>query len=203
MGKRTWHAQVYLSIALLLTSATAGGENQIDKLTCERFLDYTNSPDAIATPWYSVNDNVMGGRSLGSFRVVNQSLNFFGSINTNGGGFASIRHELKSNLFNESDRIRLSIQSDGRPYSVNIRDKASSTARIAHRSSIKTAASKEFQTVEVLFSDLVPTFRGRIVKADQFNPNEALSISLMLSDVVDGPFALNIQWIDVCGVKAI
>ena len=47
--------------------------------------------DKTTMQWYSVNDGVMGGRSSGSFQVTDGKLRFSGVLNTNGGGFASIR----------------------------------------------------------------------------------------------------------------
>ena len=41
--------------------------------------------------WYVLNDNVMGGRSEGTFRIEGGELDFAGSTNTRGGGFSSIR----------------------------------------------------------------------------------------------------------------
>ena len=41
--------------------------------------------------WRVINDNVMGGRSLGAVSANGDTLSFSGSLNTNGGGFASIR----------------------------------------------------------------------------------------------------------------
>lgn len=185
----------------LQTSELQTNELKGSELICTRYLDYSAPLKKTSSAWYSVNDNVMGGRSLGSFTVANNILNFSGSINTNGGGFASIRHEVDNNLFVGADRLRLSVRSDGREYSINLRDQSSAPARLAHRAPLGAKASDNFKTVEVLFSDLIPTFRGRVMQADAFKPNEALSLSVMLSDGVDGPFALNIQWIEICGTK--
>ena len=46
--------------------------------------------------WRTVNDNVMGGRSVGDFKVGGSTLNFKGRTNTNGGGFSSIRASAQS-----------------------------------------------------------------------------------------------------------
>ena len=49
-----------------------------------------DQPDA-SRQWVTVNDNVMGGRSIGDFTIKEGKLVFRGSTNTNGGGFSSIR----------------------------------------------------------------------------------------------------------------
>ena len=59
--------------------------------------------------WRVVNDAVMGGRSFSQVRIVDHRLTFTGSLNTNGGGFASVRSsELHTDLSAFSKfRIRL------------------------------------------------------------------------------------------------
>lgn len=48
-------------------------------------------PESLATlEWRVVNDDVMGGRSEGGFRLEKQWLVFEGTTNTRGGGFSSI-----------------------------------------------------------------------------------------------------------------
>ena len=54
--------------------------------------------------WRIVNDNVMGGRSRGHFEISEQSLSFFGTTNTNGGGFSSIRSFLDEPVPSESKK---------------------------------------------------------------------------------------------------
>ena len=50
---------------------------------------------AEARAWRTVNDDVMGGRSLGAGVVEEGRLVFTGSINTKGGGFSSVRREME------------------------------------------------------------------------------------------------------------
>jgi NADH dehydrogenase [ubiquinone] 1 alpha subcomplex assembly factor 1 len=188
-----------LTAVFIAASGLANSANQPMNLTCERLIDFSNTESNKTTPWYSVNDSVMGGRSLGAFRIENGTLNFFGSINTNGGGFASIRHPLEANALAGTDRLRIAIQTDGRPYTINLRDRTSEALRVAHQAVIPSSdSSSGLQTVEVLYKDLVPTFRGRRVQTELFNPLEATSLSVMLADQQDGPFMAKIAWIEAC-----
>ena len=57
--------------------------------------------------WRIVNDNVMGGRSIGDFKISEESLSFFGATNTNGGGFSSIRSFLDEPISSESKKMKL------------------------------------------------------------------------------------------------
>ncbi len=187
-----------LPAVFIAASGLANSANQPMNLTCERLIDFSHTASPNTTLWYSVNDSVMGGRSLGSFRIENGQLNFFGSINTNGGGFASIRHPLEANALAGTDRLRIAIQTDGRPYTINLRDRTSEARRVAHQALIPSNQSSALQTVEIHYSDLVPTFRGRRVQTEPFNPTEATSIGVMLADQQDGPFVAKIAWIEAC-----
>ena len=114
----------------------SGDTNVTKTLSCERIIDHSssNSDTSLNTnKWYSVNDNVMGGRSVGTFTEHADHLRFHGSINTNGGGFTSIRHDVDARQFTETDRIRLAIQSDGRAYHVTLQDKNNRQQSTSHR----------------------------------------------------------------------
>ena len=106
------------------------------------FTDFTD--DEHNDRWRSVNDNVMGGRSRGNFVFDDGVMTFAGSINTNGGGFASVRFRLDpQTLLYTSDhledratgepgqdeaqpqpytRIQFRIKTDGRPYRLLLAD---------------------------------------------------------------------------------
>ena len=66
--------------------------------------------------WYVVNDNVMGGRSDGDFRIEEGELHFAGRTNTDGGGFSSIRTDAVELDLAGYDGIRLRVKGDGRRY---------------------------------------------------------------------------------------
>ena len=71
--------------------------------------------------WRVINDNVMGGRSLGNITHAGEFLSFSGSLNTNGGGFASIRVPASNLLFGEATGVRLRVRGDGRDYTFRLR----------------------------------------------------------------------------------
>ena len=60
--------------------------------------------------WRTVNDNVMGGRSIGDFEVDDNKLLFKGRTNTNGGGFSSIRASAQSLDLEGATGFRLKIK---------------------------------------------------------------------------------------------
>ena len=75
--------------------------------------------------WRTVNDNVMGGRSVGDFEVGDSTLNFKGRTNTNGGGFSSIRASAQSLDLEGATGFRLKLKGDGRKYTYRLRNRNS------------------------------------------------------------------------------
>lgn len=173
-----------------------GAENS-DTAMCIRLFDYENSKDRQAS-WRTVNDNVMGGRSVGTYVINDTHLRFSGFINTNGGGFASIRHTVPALPFFGLESIRMSVRSDGRSYTLSLADEFCVRRGVSHRVALNAPASDEFMEVELPASDLVPMFRGRVVQAPPLDTNKIQEIRIMLSDSIDGDFRLDIAWIDVC-----
>ena len=68
--------------------------------------------------WLVVNDNVMGGRSLGDRTFADQTMIFSGAINTDGGGFSSLRLMIDSGVLAEADHMKVRARSDGRTLSL-------------------------------------------------------------------------------------
>ncbi len=60
---------------------------------CVRVTDFSTEVEQRA--WQTVNDNVMGGRSLGGPEFADGLMVFAGETNTDGGGFSSLRLALE------------------------------------------------------------------------------------------------------------
>lgn len=148
-------------------------------------------------PWKMVNDDVMGGRSIGDATFGDSVMVFAGSINTNGGGFSSVRMDIKSGTLADARRILLRVKPDGRPYRIIIEDEWPNRPRnIVHRRDIEFGPAGEWQVVSVDFDELTPTFHGEPVEAQPLNPERAVRAGIMLNDVEDGPFRLEVDWVD-------
>ncbi len=142
--------------------------------------------------WYTVNDNVMGGRSKGRFDISQGKLTFSGEINTNGGGFASIRTAAEQLDLANYGGIRVRLRGDGRTYKFRL---VGAEADVSYMAEVPTR-SGEWQLVELLFSDCLPSWRGRRLDRPPLEPAEINSIGFMLSDKRDGPFVLQVDWIE-------
>jgi hypothetical protein len=145
--------------------------------------------------WGVVNDGVMGGLSKGNITINNQNLTFAGNINTNGGGFSSIRRPLTSNILTTGTRITVKAISDGRTYRLTVREQGSNTS---HQAVLPFINSNELQEVSLLLNDLVPTRFGRNIQVRSLTPSKAREIGIILSDGINGPFSLELESIKVC-----
>ena len=153
--------------------------------------DFTaNSPDL---GWYVLNDNVMGGRSEGTFERERGTLRFTGSTNTNGGGFSSIRAESMQLDLSDRTGIRLRVKGDGRRYTWRLATKARWRGRqVSYWADFDTRAG-EWTTVDIPFSRFVPKFRGYRLEEPALDTTQITGMGLMIYDNLDGPFELNLD----------
>ena len=77
-------------------------------------------------------------------------------------------------------------------------DLASGNRRVSHRAPIEFPSPGEWQTSSVSFDKLSPAIFGRPIDDLPFRKDLATRMGLLVSDGVDGPFRLEIDWIDLC-----
>jgi hypothetical protein len=140
----------------------------------------------------------MGGRSLGGGVVEKGQLVFTGSINTNGGGFSSVRREMEPGALEGTGAFILSIRSDGRGYKLTARTNTRFRGRyVSYQAAIPVSPEGQWSNVRVAFSDFVPSVFGNIVPVSEISPAEVNEIGFIIADGVDGDFALNVKSISI------
>ena len=165
--------------------------------SCVRFTDF--ALDAENLSWFIVNDNVMGGRSSGGPTFADSAMLFEGEINTDGGGFSSVRVQLGANALAGFTELVVRARTDGRAYKLILEDGlASRDRRVSQQGSLDFTNTTDWQTVRVPFGGLDPRIFGRAVDAEAFRPDLATQLGVMISDGADGPFRIEIDWIDAC-----
>ena len=143
--------------------------------------------------WFRLDDGVMGGQSETTHSSEGEGLNFQGIINTDGGGFCSIRAKLQQGFDEDVTGFRLKFIGDGKTYKFTLSNGKSSTGGPFARSpswqtDLPTLSGKE-QTVVLPLSDLTPSFGGRAssrpsdeeIAKHKFDPSSVQEIGLMLS----------------------
>lgn len=149
--------------------------------------------------WRSVNDNVMGGRSSGSAFFHEGHLWFAGRINTNGGGFASIRYDLPPGALSGTNAVKLEVLQDARTYEVSFRTSARRFGRpVAFRADIRNPNPGNWSQPTVFYSELKPTVFGRPVRSEPFDPADVRSISVFIADGQDGDFEMALATVSAC-----
>ncbi len=168
-----------------------------DETECRLLVSF-DKPGAV-TAWRAVNDNVMGGRSRGGPGYGDGALVFSGSIDTDGGGFSSIRAPLEPGVLAGTSSLKLRVRPDDRSYRVTLRtDRRYRGMEVAWRAVIDAPRPGEWTDSIVRFADLEPAVRGRRIAAGPFEPAAATSIGIIISDGRDGPFELSVESIHAC-----
>ncbi|MEO1057284.1 MAG: CIA30 family protein [Actinomycetota bacterium] len=180
------------------TSSPVDATTGTTPVDCQRLEEF-DGPGG----WFIVNDGVMGGRSNGRAVIEDSTLRFSGTVVTAGGGFTSIRLGLDSADLAGTDSIRVRLRPDARTYGVTLEDDQTINGRrISHGADLPgpvEVGNDGFAIVEVPHSVLEPTVFGQLVLAEPFRPDAASEIGIIIADGVDGEFALEVDWIAVCG----
>ena len=140
--------------------------------------------------WYVLNDNVMGGRSAGTFELRDDMLHFSGVTNTNGGGFSSIRTADMQLDLSSYAGIRLRVKGDGRRYTWRLATTARWRGRQVNYWADFDTTDGEWITVDVPFADFIPKFRGARLDGPPLDASQVTGMGLMIYDNRDGPFEL-------------
>lgn len=122
------------------------------------FVLFDFSKESNIQNWIVVNDGVMGGLSKGDFSIENEGHALFkGYVSLeNNGGFSSVRYNLETKSVKNFKKIKLRLKGDGKQYQIRVKTRISDYySYIAY---VKT--NGEWQTLEILFSEMIPSFRG-------------------------------------------
>lgn len=159
--------------------------------------------DGAELPWFTVNDDVMGGvsSSVVAVNTDQQQLSFNGNLSLeNNGGFASTRSQWTEYDLTGYDGIVLRVRGDGKVIQVRIRGEETGPD-VAYAAAFQTKPN-EWQEVYIPFAEMVPTFRGFVVRdAGPLNPATIRSFGLMITDKQVGEFALDVDWIKAVSVE--
>ena len=147
--------------------------------------------------WRAVNDGVMGGRSVGRYRLTDKNmLEFFGYLSLeNNGGFASIRVPSGDFKFKQGDSVILRVKGDGRTYNMNLYAQRN-LGGYSFRQSFKTTANKLIE-VKLPVDQFVATWRGRVFPKQELNPSQIAGLGILLGDKKQGKFSLQIESISI------
>jgi hypothetical protein len=186
-----------VGVAIFMAVLNLTASSALAQQECRMKLGF--SDDALTAKWRPVNDGVMGGRSSGGPSFQNGVMVFQGAINTNGGGFSSIRLPMKPGKLSEAASLKLRVKSDGRAYKVTMRTNVRYRGRpVSFQGDIPASEVGEWRDVSVPFDNLRASLFGRAVMGAEFDKTAIKEIGIIIADGIDGPFRLEVESIHGC-----
>ena len=147
--------------------------------------------------WMVVNDGVMGGLSESTATLTESSLLFKGTISLkNNGGFASIRSSKGKFDLSNFRTVKIKFRSSGRDFALRL-----ATSELYYKPNYKqnfSSSRGEWETIELKISDFKEYTMGQISGSTMSKNNleNVLKIGIILSDKKEGPFEIEIEYIE-------
>ena len=147
--------------------------------------------------WTIVNDDVMGGLSSSSAVFTESSLLFNGTLSLeNNGGFASIRSANGKFDLSKYTTVKIKFRSTGRDFALQL-----SNSKLFFRPNYKLifgSSTGEWEIVKLKIADFQQYTMGKIsgptINKDKLE--NIIRISIILSDKKEGPFEIEIDYIE-------
>ena len=155
-----------------------------------RLTEFAHEGEAVR--WQIVNDTVMGGRSSSQFSIQDGLLRFSGVLNTNGGGFASLRSSRLPDHRPTHSLVRIRVLGDGRVYQFRMFVDGD---RASYQSEFRTVQNT-WQVIELPVSQFTASWRGRRLQRPPLALPDVVGIGIILADGRDGDFSLALDWIE-------
>jgi hypothetical protein len=180
--------------ALIFLIPATGGDPAMAQENLRMIADLGESGEVEA--WYPINDTVMGGVSSSSIEPGTSGNALFTGVVSleNNGGFASVRNRAGTYDLSDCSGVRVRLRGDGKQYKFNIR----TTRRFDGVNYRVEFPTKEGEWMEIDFplAAFAPTFHGRVLEdAPALDPSRITSFGFLISDKQEGPFRLEIEWI--------
>ena len=178
-------------------TAAATTERPAPEVVCRRVTDFAGADEQAG--WRVTLDGVMGGRSSGQVSFTESTMLMTGEVVTAGGGFVLLRTPVFADAFTTGSFLRVRALSDGRGYEMVFTDDLPGRQRqLFHEATVPFTDSGDWQEVDVPLSGLSTTSNGRAVDAEPFDKDRAIEMGVIIKDGVDGPFRIELDWIDIC-----
>lgn len=180
-----------LAAALLMNNAASA---QASKQGCDMRLDLSDKAEV--PQWRTVLDGVMGGRSTGVHFAEDGHMTFKGRINTNGGGFSSLRRPMTPGEMAQAKHLRLRIRQDTRAYKMTFRTKERIWGRpVSYQLNIPQTETGIWTVIDLPLSGFRTSIFGREVRAARFDPAQVREIGIIIADGIDGDFQFDVETI--------
>jgi len=165
----------------------------ITAMNTKLIFDFNANADV--RDWRIVDDVVMGGRSLGSFKLSPDGHGLFeGQVSLeNNGGFSSVRYRFKKLEVNKGGSVVIKLKGDGKNYQFRIKDKSNNYYSYI----IPFSTSGEWQEIQIPLKDMYPSFRGRKLNLPNFSQDHIEEIAFLIGNKKPEKFKLLIDKIEI------
>ena len=141
--------------------------------------------------WNVVNDTVMGGVSTGKMGEDPAGNGLFeGHVSLdNNGGFTSVRYDAGKIKLQGYSKFLIVLKGDGKPYQFRV--KTNTKDYYAYVCSFETTGN--WQTIEIPFSNMVPSFRGQLLNMANFSGDYMEEIGILIGNKIAEDFKMAID----------
>lgn len=145
--------------------------------------------------WRIVDDVVMGGLSAGNFEINDSGHGEFSGMVSleNNGGFSSVRYRFETMNVSDYSKIILRLKGDGKRYQFRV--KSNQNERQSYVAYFET--SGDWQTIEITFGDMYPSWRGMTLDMPNFPGNTIEELAFLVSNKKAENFKLEIDRISL------
>ena len=146
----------------------------------KQLVIFDSNTNRNADNWKIINDAVMGGKSSGAFSLKeNGNCVFSGTVSLeNNGGFSLLRNRFAKIVPNKYSKIIIRVKGDGKRYQFRIRSKiADDHVYIAF-----FETSNEWEDIEILLSDMYPTYRGKRLEKPNYSKESLEEIAFLIGN---------------------
>jgi hypothetical protein len=163
----------------------------VSRLIKKRMVIFDFKKESDISNWEIVNDVVMGGQSSSEFFLNKEGHGVFKGLVSleNNGGFSSLRVRFKQKNIEGYKKVLIHLKGDGKRYQFRVKtDKEDQQAYIHY-----FETTGEWQTIEMILSELEPTFRGRKLMMPNFPTEKLEEAGFMIGNKVNEHFELVID----------
>jgi hypothetical protein len=159
--------------------------------TMQPLIVFDFTKDANLRNWNVVDDGVMGGLSAGRFRINEAGHGLFtGTVSLeNNGGFSSLRYFFSPLETDQHSKFVLRLKGDGKNYQFRVKSQANEY--YSYICDFKTTG--DWQTVEIPFSALYPSFRGRTLNMPNYPGKQLGEIGFLIGNKKAESFQMEID----------
>lgn len=143
--------------------------------------------------WQIVNDEVMGGLSMGLIQLNPEGKGVFsGHISLdNNGGFSLLRYDLERIEVTDYSSFEIRLKGDGKKY--QFRCKTSDHQR--HSYIYNFTSSKDWKSITIPFDKMEPYFRGDSLKMPNYHGDFLAQIAILIGNNKEEDFSLELDYI--------